>query len=124
MLHNNFKMKFIIIILALSFTSFCSAQFVSGDDKLHLGAGFLISSGTYTAVYLKTKDKKKAFWYSLGMSALAGVTKELIDVSENERFDTGEIVATTIGGLAASTTLNLFVGKKKNQKLKKVAIVN
>ena len=42
------------------------------------------------------------------MSALAGVTKELIDVSENERFDTGEIVATTIGGLVASTTLNLL----------------
>ena len=68
-------MKTFIIILALSFTSFCSAQFVSGDDKLHLGAGFLISGSTYTAVYMKTKNKKKAFWYSLGMSAIAGVTK-------------------------------------------------
>ena len=109
-------MKSFIIILALSFTSFCSAQFVSGDDKLHLGAGFLISGSTYTAVYIKTKNKKKTFWYSLGTSALAGVTKELIDVSE--------IVATTIGGLVASTTLSLFVGKKKNNKLENVALVN
>jgi len=89
-----------------------------------LGAGFLISGSTYTAVYIKTKNKEKAFWYNLGMSALAGVTKELIDVSENERFDTGEIVATTIGGLVASTTLSLFVGKKKNNKLESVALVN
>ena len=86
-------MKTLTVLLALSFTNLCSAQFISGDDKLHLGAGFIISSATYTAVYIKTKNKKKAFWYSLGMSALAGVTKELIDVSENERFDTGEIVA-------------------------------
>ena len=117
-------MKSLIVIFALFFTSFCSAQFVSGDDKLHLGAGFLISGSTYTAVYIKTKNKKKAFWISLGMSTLAGVTKELIDVSENERFDTGEIVATTIGGLVASTTLSLFVGKKKNNKLESVALVN
>ena len=117
-------MKTFIVLLALSFTSFCSAQFVSGDDKLHLVAGFLISGGTYTAVYIKTKDKKKAFWYSLGMSALAGVTKELVDVSENERFDTGEIVATTVGGLVASTTLSLFVGNKRSNKSKNVALVN
>ena len=117
-------MKYLIVIFALLFTSFCSAQFVSADDKLHLGAGFLISGVTYTYVYAKTKDKKKAFWYSLGMSTLAGITKELIDVSENERFDTGEIVATTAGGLIASTTLHLFVGKKKNEKLINVAIVN
>ena len=50
--------------------------------------------------------------------------KELIDVSENERFDPGEIVATSIGGLVASTTLSLFVGKKKNDKQKEVALVN
>ena len=117
-------MKTFIVALALSFTSFCSAQFVSGDDKLHLGAGFLISSGTYTTVYIITKNKKKAFWYSLGMSTLAGATKELIDVSENERFDPGEIVATSIGGLVASTTLSLFVGKKKDDKQKEVALVN
>lgn len=117
-------MRSLIVIFALFFTSFCSAQFVSGDDKLHLGTGFLISGSTYTAVYIKTKNKKKAFWISLGMSTLAGVTKELIDVSENERFDTGEIVATTIGGLVACTTLSLFVGKKKNEKLKNVALVN
>lgn len=110
-------MKILITSLVLLFagSNICSAQFVSGDDKLHLAAGALISATTYTIVYTTTKNKKKAFWYSLGVSALAGLTKELIDVSENERFDTGEIAATTLGGLTASMTINLFVGKKKKK---------
>ena len=117
-------MKIIVLIITFCFTSFCSAQYIGPDDKLHLGAGVIISATTYTYVYTSTKNKKKAFWYSLGMSALAGVTKEFIDVSENELFDTKELVETTVGGLFASTTLDLFVGKKKKEKLKNVAIVN
>ncbi|MFI1773528.1 hypothetical protein [Thalassobellus citreus] len=112
-------MKVIVLILALMYTGVCNAQFISTDDKLHLGAGALISATTYTFIYATTKNKKKAFWYSLGISALAGVTKELIDVSENERFDTGEVIATTTGGLIASTTISLFVGNKKKKKTKR-----
>lgn len=109
-------MKTIIIILILLFSVKTSAQFLSPDDKLHLGAGALISGTTYTVVYSATKDKKKAFWYSLGSAVLAGIGKELIDVSEKERFDTGEVVATATGGLLVSTTINLFTGKKKRKK--------
>lgn len=118
-------MQYTITIFVLWFGSlpFCNAQFISGDDKLHLGAGALISGVSYTAVYTVTKNKKKAFWYSLGASALAGVAKEAIDLGQNERFDTGEIVATTAGGLFVSTTLSLFVGNKK-KKRKAVALVN
>ena len=54
-----------------------NAHFISEDDVLHFGVGDLISAGTYTLVYHKTK--KKAFWYSLGMAALTGLTKELFD---------------------------------------------
>lgn len=104
------------LIFVFYFSNICNAQFISADDKLHLGAGAIISATTYTIVYSTTKNKKKAFWYSLGASTLAGITKELIDVSENERFDTGEVVATTIGGLTASVTLNIFVGNKKRKK--------
>ncbi|GAA3627650.1 hypothetical protein GCM10022397_11540 [Flavivirga jejuensis] len=112
----------------ISFTGLCNAQFISGDDKLHLGAGALISATTYTAVYIATKNKKKAFWYSLGTSALAGLAKEVYDGGiQNERFDTGEALATTIGGLTASTTLSLFVGnkrEKRNKRAAKIALVN
>ncbi|MCF7560828.1 hypothetical protein L3X39_09270 [Sabulilitoribacter multivorans] len=117
-------MKITFLLLALSFTSLSSAQFISGDDKLHLAAGALISGTTYTIVYTSTKNKKKAFWYSLGASALAGVTKEVIDAGQNERFDTGEIFAATVGGLVVSTSLSLFVGKNKAKKRKQIALVN
>ncbi|GAA4945973.1 hypothetical protein GCM10023314_19060 [Algibacter agarivorans] len=118
-------MKTLIIILALLFTSLSNAQFISDDDVLHFGVGALISSTTYSLVYSKTKNKKKAFWYSLGLSSLAGLSKEIYDgYIINGRFDTGEFVSTTAGGLAASTTLSLFVGKKRDKKHKNVALVN
>ena len=124
-MYQTMHMKKLTLILALFSTSFCSAQFISEDDVLHFGVGALISSTTYTVFYSKTKDKKKAFWYSLGMSALAGLSKEIYDgYIINGRFDTGEFVSTTAGGLTASTTLNIFVGKKKSQKLKNVVLVN
>ncbi|WP_298344419.1 hypothetical protein [uncultured Algibacter sp.] len=118
-------MKHLIVVFALFFTSLCSAQFISDDDKLHFGAGFLISGGTYSIVYAKTKNKKKAFWYSFAASTLAGLSKEIYDGYIIEgRFDTGELVATTLGGLTASTTLEIFVGKKKSKKRRNIALVN
>ncbi|MDG1731085.1 MAG: hypothetical protein P8K68_12530 [Algibacter sp.] len=118
-------MKGLIIILAFVFTSLSNAQYISGDDKLHFGAGFLISSGTYTLVYLKTKNKKKAFWYSIAASSLAGLSKEIYDGHIiNGRFDTGEGISTAIGGLTASTTFNLFVGNNRKNNVKNVVLVN
>ncbi|PWH82564.1 hypothetical protein DIS18_09975 [Algibacter marinivivus] len=119
-------MKTFTLLIALLSTSLCSAQYISEDDKLHFGAGFLISGGTYTIVYSKTKNKKKAFWYSFAASTLVGLSKEIYDgyIIDGGRFDNGEMVATSLGGLTASTTLHLFVGKKNNEKLKNIAIVN
>jgi len=109
-------MKNSIVILVLLFAASSNAQLLTSDEKLHLGAGALISGTTYTIVYSKTKDKKKAFWYSIGASVLAGVGKELFDVAENETFDTGEMLSTATGGLIVSTSINLFTGKKKRKK--------
>jgi len=110
------KTLIIFIIVCFAFTSTCNAQFISDDDKLHIGAGALISGATYTYVYTKTKNKKKAFWFSLGTSALAGLGKEIYDsTKKGNKFDTGELVATTAGGFAVSITLEIFVGKKTNK---------
>jgi hypothetical protein len=110
-------LKTIFLILAFCFVSNCNAQFISEDDALHFGVGALISAGTYALVYNKTKNKKKAFWSSLGMATLAGLTKELFDEFVFDgRFDTGEMIATSAGGLVASYTFNIFTGKKKKKK--------
>ncbi|MDO5980850.1 hypothetical protein [Flavivirga spongiicola] len=118
-------MKIIVTIILLSFAGLCNAQSITADHKLHFGAGAIISATTYTVVYTTTKNKKKAFWYSLGTSALAGLAKEIYDSSkENNRFDTSELVATSLGGLTASATISLFVGKNKNKRKAKIALVN
>ncbi|OYX25155.1 MAG: hypothetical protein B7Z06_07760 [Flavobacteriales bacterium 32-35-8] len=118
-------MKPIMVVLVIFFasTKFCNAQFISGDDKLHFGAGALISATTYAMVYGITKNKKKAFWYSLGTSTLAGLAKEVYDSNqENNKLDTGDMIATSLGGLTATVTINLFVGNRKNKRISFVPI--
>ena len=118
-------MKTIVTILILSFTGLCNAQFISNDGELHVIAGAVISAATYTVVYATTKNKKRAFWYGLGASTLAGIVKEAIDSGkEYNKFDAGDMAATSLGGLTASVTLSLFVGKKKNKRTAKIALVN
>lgn len=110
-------MKTFLLLATLMVCTVSHAQFPSEDDKLHIIAGAVISTGVYTMVYIKTKDKKKAFWYSLGVATIAGITKETIDSGKpNNKFDTGEAAVTALGGLAASFTLHIFTGKKKAKK--------
>jgi hypothetical protein len=118
-------MKTIILILAFCCISSCNAQFISGDDSLHFGVGTAISATTYTLVYSKTKNKKKAFWYSLGASTLVGLSKEIYDGHIiSGKFDTGEAIATFAGGLTTSYTFDIFTGKrrKKKQEEKRAAL--
>jgi len=116
-------MKFIFTICAIAFLNLSLAQVTVKDEVLHFGTGALISGVTYSLVYSKTKNKKKAFWYSFGLSTLAGLSKELLDEYKFDgRFDTGEFIATAAGGLVASYTFNIFTGKKK--KKKELAYIN
>jgi phage/plasmid primase-like uncharacterized protein len=116
------KSLFSILFLFFLGSNVCSAQFISNDGELHVIAGAVISATTYTIVYSKTKDKKKAFWYSLGVATLAGIAKEVYDsTQELNKFDAGDLAATSLGGLTISATLSLFVGNKKH---KTMALVN
>ena len=114
-------MKTRLSILALSLCFLCNAQSIGEDELLHFTTGAVLSGGTYAFVYGKTKNKKKAFWYSLGVSTFAGLTKEILDqVAFDGYFDTSEFAATVAGGLVVSVTLDLFVGKKKKKQKDKI----
>lgn len=94
----------------------CYGQFISEDDLKQFGAGVFISATTYAFVYSVTKNKKKAFWYGLGASTLAGFAKETLDSNRyNTKLDTGEAIATALGGITATVTLDIFVGKRKKK---------
>lgn len=118
------KLIFIFFTLLLFGLTMSHAQLSTDDQKKHFAAGAVISGATYTIVYIKTKNKKKAFWYSLGTSVVAGFAKELYDSQKfDTELDTGEVFATALGGLTVSTTLSLFVGKNKKSN-KNIALVN
>lgn len=115
----------LLFFVVIFFWNQAYSQFISEDDKLHALAGALISSTSYAIVYSKTKNKTKAFWYSLGLSTFIGLSKEIYDgYIISGRFDTGEAVATSFGGLVASATFNIFTDKKKKQRQKKLSFNN
>ncbi|NRD19942.1 hypothetical protein HNV08_07775 [Winogradskyella eckloniae] len=92
------------------------AQLISEDDQLHFAIGAGIAASSYAVIYSKTKNSKKAFWYSLGLSTLAGLSKEIYDgYIISGKFDTGEAISTSAGGFVASYTFNLFTRKKKTK---------
>ena len=109
----------IILFFTLLFFNTGSAQVTLEDDGLHFAVGAAISSGTYAYVYSKTKNKSKAFWYSFGLSSLAGFAKEFYDGNIiTGKFDNSEMISTMLGGLSASYTFNIFTGKRKKKKEK------
>ena len=112
-------MKFIFTICTIAFLSTSYAQITVEDEVLHFATGAVISGVTYSLVYSKTQNKKKAFWYSLGLSTLAGLSKEILDSSSiiDGYFDTGEFIATAAGGLVASYSFNIFTGRNKKKKI-------
>lgn len=115
-------MKTKLSIIALSLCFFCNAQGITDDEILHFTSGAVLSGATYALVYGKTKNKKKAFWYSLGISTFAGLTKEILDeVAFDGYFDGREFAATVVGGLVVSVTLEIFVGKKKKKQKDKIS---
>ncbi|MBP0902193.1 hypothetical protein ACFSKN_04800 [Mariniflexile gromovii] len=117
------KITFPFLIMLFMISSIGHAQFISNNGEYHVLAGAAVSAITYTLVYSNTKNKKKAFWYSLGTSTLIGIAKEVYDSTQPQnKFDAADVAATSIGGLTASITLSLFVGKSKNRN--KTALVN
>ena len=100
------KLLFILLISSVSYGQ------IARDKKLHFVAGALVSATTYDYVFRKTKSKKKAFIWSVASSVIAGLGKELLDQHNYGGFDKADLLATAIGGVTATITINIF---KKNK---------
>ena len=105
-------MKTLKLTLALLFLSAITYGQIATDKKLHFVAGAGISFVTYGTVYSITKDRKKAKIYSIASAVLAGVVKELIDEKKYNGFDSKDILATSLGGLTISYSIDLLSKSK------------
>lgn len=103
-------MKYLII--ALLFTTFATAQ-IQQDKIKHFAVGAIASATTYG--YFKIKTPKRAFLYTVGVSAIMGLGKELIDEHNYGGFDHKDLMATILGGITA--TIIIKIVWKKNLKI-------
>jgi uncharacterized protein YfiM (DUF2279 family) len=111
--------KKILYPLITLFTLSASAQ-IEQDKQMHFMAGSLASGFGYTYVFEKTEDKKKATLAGIGLAILAGTVKETIDSQQkNDKFDLGDLAATTLGGITISVTINLIKNDRKSKKFRK-----
>ncbi|NRD23764.1 hypothetical protein HNV10_10955 [Winogradskyella litoriviva] len=118
-------MKTLLTLFTISILSTCNAQLMAEDDQLHLAVGATISATSYALIYSKTKNSKKAFWYSLGLSTLAGLSKEIYDgYIISGKFDSDEAAYTVLGGFVASYTFNIFTNKKKKKQQDNVTFMS
>jgi len=111
--------KKILYVLIALFVSIASAQ-IEQDKQMHFMAGSLASGFGYTYVFEKTQNKKKATLAGIGLAILAGTIKETIDSHQrNDKFDIGDLAATTLGGITISVTINLIKNDRNIKKIRK-----
>tara|TARA_R100001530_G_scaffold15848_2_gene14048 strand:- start:1422 stop:1790 length:369 start_codon:yes stop_codon:yes gene_type:complete len=110
--------KYLVIILVL--IAIVANGQIEEDKQMHFMAGSLASGFGYTYVFEKTQDKKKATLAGIGLALLAGTIKETIDSQQkNDKFDIGDLAATTLGGITISVTINLIKNDRNNKKIRK-----
>jgi len=112
-------MKKLLLIILLLVSNLSYGQY-KGDKIMHFKGGAAVAGITSFTVMALNKNKplevaaKRAFWYSLAASVVAGVTKEVIDKKNGASFDFKDLGATAGGGLTVSFSLDkLYKSKRK-----------
>ena len=83
------------------------------DKQKHYIVGAGVGAVTYTLTYKKTKNKSKAVIASLVSSYGIGAIKEVLDSQEKgNRFDSGDLLMTGMGGASFCITVDIFANKK------------
>lgn len=117
---NTIRVKWLplLLILGMFFMAIptLKGQLIQQDKILHFGVGSVIGAGTTGVVYSITKNKTKAVIWGIGLSTLAGITKEVIDHNRYGKADTGDMVATTLGGVLGSFSVKIVLDKKRKRR--------
>lgn len=103
------------VIPLLLFPIFCTGQ-IQNDKQQHFMTGVFISGMVYSATYIETQNRKKAFTSALITATVAGIAKEVLDSREpGNHFDINDAVDTSLGGFAVCGTIKLFEQKKPHR---------
>jgi uncharacterized protein YfiM (DUF2279 family) len=101
-------MKKLLIVSAILIVSSASYGQIDKEHQLHFAAGAVTSSATYLYVYHKTKDRKKAKIYGLASAFVVGLGKELYDEYKYKGYDNKDLIATVLGGVTLTFTIDIF----------------
>ena len=94
----------IAVAILVMILNFSNAQTIGKDKYYHFGAGVFTE---YTGQQLE---------FPIGTSFLVGFGKESFDYIQYGKFDTKDLLATTIGGVALTLTMKL-INKSKDEKI-------
>ena len=97
----------LLSVLALFTLPTFSKNIFEPDKVTHYLAGSSVSMGTYLVLdrYEITRNKKIAISISVGI--LAGILKESHDKSKGGKFDTNDLLATTLGSITVIIPIKL-----------------
>jgi len=99
------------VILILLFTSISYSQ-IPYDKQLHFVAGAMTGASIHAVTYNITKNRRKAWIWSMGFVLVVGLAKEIDDeIRYKGGFDIEDLGVTLLGGLSANITFEIF--KKK-----------
>ena len=96
------KRTYRLVIIATLLSTLCFSQ-IQQDKCYHFAAGVI---SEYTGSKLD---------FPIGSAFVIGFAKETYDYIDYGRFDSKDLLATTLGGFALSVTLKL-INKPKNEK--------
>ncbi|MEJ1223258.1 hypothetical protein [Sediminicola sp. 1XM1-17] len=97
-------------------TATVKGQLIQEDKMLHFGVGAAIGAGTTGLVYGITKNRTKAVIWGIGLSTLAGIAKEVVDHNSYGKADTGDMLATTLGGVVGSFSIKIAIGNGRRRR--------
>tara|TARA_R110001606_G_scaffold87470_1_gene197418 strand:+ start:54 stop:380 length:327 start_codon:yes stop_codon:yes gene_type:complete len=100
--------KILLLSVLTLFTLPILSQTIFEPDKVtHYFAGSSVSMGTYLVLdgYEIKQNKKIAISISVGI--LAGILKESHDKSKGGKFDTNDLLATTLGSITVIIPIKL-----------------
>lgn len=107
-----------ILMMLLSF-NFGNSQ-IESDKALHFAGGALFGlAGAGIAKEISDGDRVWTFVGAVGGALLVGLGKEAIDAGqEGNSWDNGDVLATTLGGVAIGLTIDIFTKNKRRKQAK------